>query len=55
MADLHDARADRLPRAGGEQIPDHLTVTDAGVRTVQLISPGDALPVATRSSATCST
>ena len=25
-------------------IPDHLTVTDAGVRTVQLISPGDACP-----------
>jgi len=32
----------RGPAAGW--VPDHLTVTDAGVRTVQLISPGDECP-----------
>jgi tRNA A37 threonylcarbamoyladenosine synthetase subunit TsaC/SUA5/YrdC len=32
----------RGPAAG--HIPDHLTVTEAGVRTVQLISPGDRCP-----------
>jgi hypothetical protein len=44
MADLHTLGpiGFRGPAAVG--IPDHLTVTDGGVRTVQWISPGDECP-----------
>jgi hypothetical protein len=44
MSDLHTLGpiGFRGPAAGF--IPDHLTVTDKGVRTVQLISPGDICP-----------
>ena len=38
------ARADRLPRAGRGAYPGPPDRADAGVRTVQLISPGDACP-----------
>jgi hypothetical protein len=44
MADLHALGPIGFRGPAAERIPDHLTVTDAGVRTVQLISPGDACP-----------
>ena len=48
MADLQALGPIGFRGPAAEHIPDHLTVTDAGMRTVQLITPGDALPVATR-------
>jgi hypothetical protein len=44
MADLHALGPIGLRGPAATRIPDHLTVTDAGVRTVQLISPGDVCP-----------
>jgi hypothetical protein len=44
MADLHALGPIGFRGPAAASIPDHLTVTDAGVRTVQLISPGDACP-----------
>ncbi len=44
MADLHALGPIGFRGPASQRIPDHLTVTDAGVRTVQLISPGDACP-----------
>jgi hypothetical protein len=41
MADLHALGPIGFRGPAAERIPDQLTVTDAGVRTVQLISPGD--------------
>jgi hypothetical protein len=44
MADLHALGPIGFRGPAAQRIPDHLTVTDAGVRTVQLISPGDVCP-----------
>jgi hypothetical protein len=44
MADLHALGPIGFRGPAADSIPDHLTVADAGVRTVQLISPGDACP-----------
>jgi hypothetical protein len=44
MSDLHALGPIGFRGPAAERIPDHLTVTDAGVRTVQLISPGDVCP-----------
>jgi hypothetical protein len=44
MADLHALGPIGFRGPAAERIPDHLTVTDAGVRTVQWISPGDVCP-----------
>jgi hypothetical protein len=41
MADLHMLGPIGFRGPAAASIPDHLTVTDQGVRTVQLISPGD--------------
>ena len=42
MADLQTLGPIGFRGPAASIVPDHLTVTDAGVRTVQLISPGDA-------------
>jgi hypothetical protein len=44
MADLHALGPIGFRGPAARRIPDHLTVTEAGVRTVQLISPGDVCP-----------
>jgi hypothetical protein len=44
MSDLHMLGPIGFRGPAAAHIPDHLTVTDAGVRTVQLISPGDRCP-----------
>ena len=44
MADLHALGPIGFRGPAAERIPDHLTVNDAGARTVQLISPGDVCP-----------
>ena len=44
MADLHMLGPIGFRGPAASQIPDHLTVTDGGIRTVQLISPGDVCP-----------
>ena len=44
MADLHALGPIGFRGPAAHRIPDHLTVTDGGVRTVQLISPGDVCP-----------
>jgi hypothetical protein len=44
MADLHALGPIGFRGPAAPRIPDHLTVTDAGVRTVQWISPGDVCP-----------
>lgn len=44
MADLHMLGPIGFRGPAAPSIPDHLTVTDDGVRTVQLISPGDTCP-----------
>jgi len=44
MSDLHMLGPIGFRGPAAEHIPDHLTVTDGGVRTVQLISPGDRCP-----------
>jgi hypothetical protein len=44
MADLHTLGPIGFRGPAASIIPDHLTVTDNGVRTVQLISPGDLCP-----------
>ena len=44
MADLHALGPIGFRGPAADSIPAHLTVTDHGIRTVQLISPGDACP-----------
>jgi tRNA A37 threonylcarbamoyladenosine synthetase subunit TsaC/SUA5/YrdC len=44
MADLHALGPIGFRGPAAAHIPDHLTVTDRGVRTVQLITPGDVCP-----------
>jgi hypothetical protein len=44
MGDLHALGPIGFRGPAAREIPDHLTVTDGGVRTVQVISPGDACP-----------
>jgi hypothetical protein len=44
MADLHALGPIGFRGPAADGIPDHLTVTDGGVRTVQVISPGDICP-----------
>src|SRR3954447_11786877 len=44
IADLHALGPIGVRGPAAESIPEHLTVKDGGVRTVQLISPGDACP-----------
>ena len=44
MADLHTLGPIGFRGPAAAHIPDHLTVVDAGVRTAQLISPGDECP-----------
>jgi hypothetical protein len=44
MADLQALGPIGFRGPAAKHIPDHLTVTDHGVRTVQLISPGDVCP-----------
>jgi hypothetical protein len=44
MADLHALGPIGFRGPAVDTIPEHLTVTDDGVRTVQVISPGDACP-----------
>ena len=44
MADLHMLGPIGFRGPAAPSIPDHLTVTDDGIRTVQLISPGDVCP-----------
>ena len=44
MADLHALGPIGFRGPAAADIPDHLTVTDGGVRTVQVISPGDVCP-----------
>jgi tRNA A37 threonylcarbamoyladenosine synthetase subunit TsaC/SUA5/YrdC len=44
MADLHALGPIGFRGPAAAHIPDHLTVVDEGIRTVQLISPGDACP-----------
>lgn len=44
MSDLHALGPIGVRGPAADWVPDHLTVEDAGVRTVQLISPGDACP-----------
>ena len=44
MADLHMLGPIGFRGPAAASIPDHLTVTEDGVRTVQLISPGDECP-----------
>jgi hypothetical protein len=44
MADLHALGPIGFRGPAANRIPDHLTVTDGGVRTVQVISPGDVCP-----------
>lgn len=44
MSDLHELGPIGFRGPAADSIPDHLTVTDGGIRTVQLISPGDACP-----------
>jgi hypothetical protein len=44
MADLHALGPIGFRGPAGQRIPEHLTVPDRGVKTVQLISPGDACP-----------
>jgi tRNA A37 threonylcarbamoyladenosine synthetase subunit TsaC/SUA5/YrdC len=44
MSDLHALGPIGFRGPAASWIPDHLTLMDAGVRTVQLISPGDRCP-----------
>jgi hypothetical protein len=44
MADLHTLGPIGFRGPAASHIPDHLTVVDAGIRTAQLISPGDECP-----------
>ena len=44
MADLHALGPIGFRGPAAQAIPDHLTVTDGGIRTVQVISPGDVCP-----------
>jgi hypothetical protein len=44
MGDLHTLGPIGFRGPAAEIIPDHLTVTDDGIRTVQVISPGDVCP-----------
>ncbi|MDA0163152.1 hypothetical protein OM076_22960 [Solirubrobacter ginsenosidimutans] len=44
MGDLHTLGPIGFRGPAAEMIPDHLTVTDDGIRTVQVISPGDVCP-----------
>jgi len=44
MGDLHTLGPIGFRGPAAQHIPDHLTVEDKGVRTVQLISPGDVCP-----------
>jgi hypothetical protein len=44
MGDLHTLGPIGFRGPAAASIPDHLTVADGGVRTVQLISPGDVCP-----------
>jgi hypothetical protein len=44
MGDLHALGPIGFRGPAAHDIPDHLTVTDDGIRTVQVISPGDACP-----------
>jgi hypothetical protein len=44
MADLHALGPIGFRGPAAAMIPDHLTVVDGGVRTVQVISPGDVCP-----------
>ena len=44
MADLHTLGPIGFRGPAAAHIPDHLTVVDEGVRTAQLISPGDECP-----------
>lgn len=44
MADLHTLGPIGFRGPAAAHIPDHLTVVEGGVRTAQLISPGDACP-----------
>jgi len=44
ISDLHALGPIGFRGPAANSIPDHLTVTDQGVRTVQLISPGDVCP-----------
>ena len=44
MSDLNTLGPIGFRGPAAEHIPDHLTVTDQGVRTVQLITPGDICP-----------
>jgi hypothetical protein len=44
MGDLHTLGPIGFRGPAAEMVPDHLTVTDDGIRTVQVISPGDVCP-----------
>ena len=44
MGDLHTLGPIGFRGPAAQIIPDHLTVTDDGIRTVQVISPGDVCP-----------
>jgi hypothetical protein len=44
MAELHTLGPIGFRGPAADHIPDHLTVSDHGMRTVQLISPGDRCP-----------